>query len=561
MEPGLRAMLKSVFQPSSVRPPRKDLEGMAVASCAGVMLWLCLVVFATGCTTIRKNHPKPVTRALPASSDTVLGARYAESLKKHPGESGFYLLRSGYEAFLARACLAESAQRSIDVQYYIVHGDQTGKLLIQCLLKAADRGVRVRLLVDDHHTGGRDLEMAALDAHPNFQVRIFNPYSARQLVLVSRPVDFLLHPSRLNRRMHNKVFAVDNQVAIVGGRNLGDEYFDASRDLEFHDLDLMAVGPITQKISASFDDYWNSPWAVPIGALRSSKTTATEYWDNRRDLDDHWQVNQSTEYVAGIKDAHFSKLLQKNTLPLIWAKAELFCDPPRKIAGQGPDSFDLLMGSKLRPTLASTHESLDIIAPYFVAGDATMDLINTLRSRGVRVRILSNSLGSTDCPIIHVGYIRYRKALVMAGVEMYEFKPDAKSIPPKHHRAASRSVWTSMHAKAFVFDRRTVFVGSLNVTQRSMRLNTEMGLIVDSPDLAQQVTTAFEQAIHPDSSYRIFLKTLPANTMRGESSRTIVTLNTMEQGVLKEYAIDPNAAWWRYGMTILLSLMPLEDVL
>ncbi len=534
---------------------------MTVVSNAKVILWLCLVLLATGCTTIRKNHPKPVTHATSPSSDTVLGGRYAESLRNHPGQSGFYLLRSGYEAFLARASLTESAQRSIDVQYYIVHGDQTGKLLIQCLLKAADRGVRVRLLVDDHHTGGRDLEMAALDAHPNFQVRVFNPYSARQLVIVSRPLDFLLHPSRLNRRMHNKVFAVDNQVAIVGGRNLGDEYFDASQDLEFHDLDLMAVGPITQKISASFDDYWNSPWAVPIGALRSSKTTADEYWENRHDLDSHWEANQATEYVAGIKEAGFSKLLQSNTLPLIWAKADLFCDPPRKIAGQGPDSFDLLMGSKLRPTLDATRNSLDIIAPYFVAGNETMNLVKTLRSRGVRVRILSNSLGSTDCPIIHVGYIRYRKALVMNGVEMYEFKPDAKSVPPKHHRTGSRSVWTSLHAKAFVFDRRTVFVGSLNVTQRSMRLNTEMGLIVDSPELARQVSMAFEQAIHPDNSYRIYLKSLPPNIIRNDPGHLIVTLNTMEHGVLKEYTIDPNAAWWRYGMTILLSLMPLEDVL
>jgi len=518
-----------------------------------------LVLLATGCTTIRKNYPRPNSAAWPNPEKTSLGRKYAAEQLDHPDQSGFCLLSTGMEGFLARAYLADKAERTIDVQYYIVHGDLTGKLLMYHLLKAADRGVRVRLLLDDHHTGGRDFEMATFDAHPNIEVRLFNPYMGRHVVMVSRPIDFMIHPSRLNRRMHNKVFAVDNAAAIVGGRNIGDEYFEASEDMEFHDLDLLAFGPVVNQVSTCFDDYWNSEWAVPIGALRSSKPTASEFAKESQALNEFYDASRETPYVVALRDSDFMNTLTRDKLQLIWAPSQVFCDPPSKIAGLNKQFFVRYMHSQLEPIANRTEKELLLVSPYFVPGEEGMEFFHRLRAKGVRVRILSNSLASNDSPIVHVGYTRYRKALVQCGVELYEYKPSAELIRRIKRKHARLSKWASLHTKAFVFDRRTVFVGSLNLDPRSLRLNTEMGLIVESPELARQVAALFNDAVQPKNSYRISWETIPADPIHNTPARTIVVWNTNENGKPVRYSFDPHAACWRQLMTIFLSLFPLED--
>ena len=520
---------------------------------------LFLMLASSGCTTIRKNYPRPQTVAWPKPEETSLGRKYAADQAAHPGQSGFSLLSTGMDAFLARAYLADAAQRTIDVQYYIVHGDLTGKLLMYHLLKAADRGVHVRLLLDDHHTGGRDFEMATFDAHPNIEVRLFNPYMGRHVVMVSRPVDFMVHPSRLNRRMHNKVFAVDNAAAIVGGRNIGDEYFEASEGMEFHDLDLLAFGPVVKQVSTCFDDYWNSEWAVPIGALRSSKPTPSDFADSCRELREFDEASRQTPYAIALRDSDFMNTLSREKSRLIWAPSQVFCDPPSKIAGLNKQYFIRYMHSQLEPIANRTEKELLLVSPYFVPGEEGMDYFHRLRSKGVRVRILSNSLASNDSPIVHIGYTRYRKALVQSGVELYEYKPSAELIRRTKRKHARLSKWASLHTKAFVFDRRSVFVGSLNLDPRSLRLNTEMGLIVDSPELAEQVAGLFNDAVQPKNSYRIGLKEIPADPVHNLSARTIVVWHTFENGNPVQYSFDPRAAWWRQFMTIFLSLVPLED--
>lgn len=520
---------------------------------------LLLMLASTGCTTIRKNYPRPNAVAWPKPQETYLGHKFASDQAAHPGGSGFSLLSTGMEGFLARAYLADKAEHTIDVQYYIVHGDLTGKLLMYHLLKAADRGVHVRLLLDDHHTGGRDFEMATFDAHPNIEVRLFNPYMGRHVVMVSRPVDFMMHPSRLNRRMHNKVFAVDNAAAIVGGRNIGDEYFEASEDMEFHDLDLLAFGPVVNQVSTCFDDYWNSEWAVPIGALRSSKPTAVQFNNECVSLREFYEASRQTPYAIALRDSDFMNTLSQNKLRLIWAPSQLFCDPPSKIAGLNKQYFARYMHSQLEPIANRTEKELLLVSPYFVPGEEGMNFFHRLRSKGVRVRILSNSLASNDSPIVHVGYTRYRKALVECGVELYEYKPSAELIRRTKRKHARLAKWASLHTKAFVFDRRTVFVGSLNLDPRSLRLNTEMGLIVDSAELAGQVASLFNDAVQPKNSYRIGIEKIPADPIHDIPVRSIVVWHTVENGKPVQYSFDPHAAWWRQLMTILLSLFPLED--
>jgi putative cardiolipin synthase len=531
----------------------------AMTFCRLCVLFLMLI--SAGCTTIRKNYPRPESLTWPKPEETSLGRKYAKEQASHPDQSGFCLLSTGMDAFLARAYLADHAERTIDVQYYIVHGDLTGKLLMYHLLMAADRGVHVRLLLDDHHTGGRDFEMATFDAHPNIEVRLFNPYMGRHIVMVSRPLNFMTHPSRLNRRMHNKVFSVDNAAAIVGGRNIGDEYFEASDNMEFHDLDLLTFGPVVKQVSTCFDDYWNSEWAVPIGALRSSKPSASDFSDSCRGLREFYENSRQTPFSAALRDSDFMNTLSRDRLRLIWASSQVFCDPPSKIAGLNKQFFVRYMHSQLEPIANRTDKELLLISPYFVPGDEGMEFFHRLRSKNVRVRILSNSLASNDSPIVHVGYTRYRKALVQSGVELYEYKPSAELIRRTKRKHTRLSKWASLHTKAFVFDRRTVFIGSLNLDPRSLRLNTEMGLIVDSPELAGQVAALFNDAVRPNNSYRIGLETLPADSIHDIPARTIVVWHTSENGKPVQYSFDPRAACWRQMMTILLSLMPLEDQL
>src|SRR5690606_33607887 len=322
--------------------------------------------------------------------------------------SGIYPLLEGRDAFAARLLLARAAERSIDAQYYIWRNDLTGHLLFSALYDAAERGVRVRLLLDDNRTGGLDPLLAALDAHPNIEIRLFNPFTMRRLRLLQYVTDF----SRVNRRMHNKSFTVDNQVTIIGGRNVGDEYFDAAPlgELAFADLDVLAVGPVVGSVSEQFDEYWKSDSAYPADRLLAPVpgASAPALFSPRP---------AEAEWLAAVRSSRLLEELLEGTLELVWAPTRMISDHPAKGLGLAPPEthFPQVLVEALGPPQAE----LDLVSPYLVPGTAGMDTFVSIATRGVRVRVLVNSLEATDVRAVHAGYAKRRHALLAAGVELF----------------------------------------------------------------------------------------------------------------------------------------------
>jgi putative cardiolipin synthase len=482
--------------------------------------------------------------------DTALEALFADQLAAHSDESGFRLLVLGMEAFLMRIALAETAQRTLDLQYYIYRDDDTGALLTQSLLKAADRGVRVRLLADDLNILRNDDDMAALDAHPCIEVRIFNPFAARRNVYWARLAGFLSDPARLNRRMHNKSFIADNFCSIVGGRNIGDEYFDASRDFGFGDLDVLAVGGITQEISRSFDDYWNSAFAYPLSAVGFRASASVWMERLRTRLGRHFVRMGTSAYASRLRATDLAAQLAAHKLALTWARACLLADTPEKIAPQSaarqPLPFDQLrvMGEK-------AVQEIILVSPYFVPGKEGMATLRQIRERNVTVRVLTNSLASSDVAAVHAGYSRYRVDMLEMGIELHELKPIASPGRRRKRKVILGSTRASLHAKTFVFDRCRVVIGSLNLDPRSIYLNTETVLVIDSAPLAGDIARSFDELADPGFSYRVEF-----DRMRGR-----LQWSTEENGRKVSYRHDPHASFWRRLAVRILRLLPIESQL
>ncbi|MEX0959737.1 MAG: phospholipase D family protein [Burkholderiales bacterium] len=482
------------------------------------------------------------------SGATLLGDAFAPEVAAHPGQSGFRLLATGLDAFVMRVALAESAQRTLDMQYYIFHADDTGALLTEALLQAADRGVRVRLLVDDYNLVGRDWLAAALDAHPRIEVRVFNPFVAGARGTVSRLIAFLRDPVKLNRRMHNKSFIADGRLAIVGGRNVGNEYFDADRELGFGDLDVLAAGPVAGEIAASFETYWSSESARSLrflGIRRRGRRILRRF---RAALDKRLEKVRRSQYATRLRDTDLAKQLTGSHLDLEWAKADLIADEPAKVVlpvERGEPQSQGFLGLLAQESI----QEVILVSPYFVPGERGMASLRSLRARGVRVRILTNSLAATDAPVVHASYRRYRQALLELGAEIHEFKPVVR--PPRGARPRLfASARASLHAKAFVFDRRKMVIGSLNLDPRSFFLNTEIGLIIQSEALAGQVAAAFEQLAAPTYSYQVTLSAVRGGRLRWR---------TQEDGIRVSYDGEPQAGLLRRLLAWGAGLLPIEE--
>jgi putative cardiolipin synthase len=346
--------------------------------------------------------------------DTTFGKGAATLAAAHPDQSGFHLLGNGLDAFVARAVLAHYAERSIDVQYYLYHNDLVGRLFTHLLLKTADRGVRVRLLVDDMDLADRDLGAAAMDSHPNIEVRIFNPFSRN----IGRLTQFVTRMGSVTRRMHNKSFTVDNQVAILGGRNIGDEYFDADPDLAFADLDVMAIGPVVKQVSSAFDLYWNSELAYPAAVLRGKPVTRKEYETLRGQLNVFVAQQAYSAYLAALRHSNLAKKIREKTVTYDWGADNVLYDRPEKIL-QDTDQKETHLSTQINPLFKGVQKELIIFSRYFVPGKSGTKGLVELAQRGVSVRILTNSLASNDVGIVHSGYAKYRKTLLRGGVELY----------------------------------------------------------------------------------------------------------------------------------------------
>ena len=450
---------------------------------------LCaLLLFAAGCASLPSSAERPPSRALADTGTTRLGRALASAIAADPGKSGIHALSDGRDAFAARVLLARAAEKSLDVQYYIFRGDVTGGLLCEALWQAAERGVRVRLLVDDNNTRGLDPGIAALDAHPKIEVRLFNPYASLGFRLGELATDF----SRLNRRMHNKSFTADNQATIVGGRNVGDEYFGGESEVAFADLDVLAVGAVVPDVSAEFDAYWNSASAYPAASLIAaappeSAVQVREAW-SKLNADP-----RAGRYAEALRTTTLVQQLLAGSLPLEWTPARVVADDPSKVL-QPPERKDLHMLPRLDAALGKPARELDIVSPYFVPTEEGTAALRALAERGVKVRVLTNSLAATDVAPVHAGYAKYRKELLRGGVKLYELKRSAQDAPKGQHGGSSDA---SLHAKTFAVDRARLFVGSFNLDPRSARLNTEMGVVMDSARLASALSETLDRNLAP----------------------------------------------------------------
>jgi cardiolipin synthase C len=488
----------------------------------------------SGCASMPGAHyPRTASIALERPEDTALGAQFESAARNHDGNSEFRILTAGVDGFLTRVQMIASAQKTLDLQYFILRGDETGRLLTDALVRAADRGVRVRVLVDDADTVPGDEQIIALDAHPSVEVRVFNPFAYRGHIKAIRALEFLFNVSRLDYRMHNKLLVVDNSVALVGGRNIGNQYFQMDPRSQFADDDVFTAGPIARQLSATFDEYWNSRFAIPVKALKASAIRTNDLAQHReagrrrqemRPLD-----SPGVDYVALIATGEPYAGMVSGRLPLIWAPASVICDTPDKRKVDGGEVAGRLMERAVAAAARGVKSELLMVTPYFVPSADEMQLLLDLRARHVNVRVLTNSLEAAPELPAQSGYMKFRVPLLMQGIDLHEARSFlGNSRGSGQTKRISSYGNYALHAKMFVFDRRQVFMGSMNFDQRSRRLNTEVGLIIDSPELALQSALRFEGMVLPENAYSVEL--------RGQHD---LVWKTREDGIDVEYDREP----------------------
>ena len=501
----------------------------------------------TACASLPTHFEKKSSQAFTDTQDTLLGREAAKEAASHPGLSGFYLLPSGLDAFTARALLALRAERSIDAQYYLYHNDLIGKLFTWQLVQAAERGVRVRLLVDDLESRN-DLGIRVLDSHPNIEVRLFNPFSRN----AGRGWQFLTRWGEVTRRMHNKAMIIDNQAAVIGGRNIGSEYFEADPDLAFSDLDTLAVGPVVPEIARVFDRYWNSELAYPVAALIDDPPTEQEISTARKALEDFVGSQGESPYLQALRHSDLAQKILNRDLKFGWGEAQVVFDQPEKVRHDFQET-QYHLAPMLRPYLDDLKEELILFSPYFVPGEAGTALLTHLASRGLRIRVLTNSLASSDVGLVHAGYAKYRKALLRGGVELYELNKNQPDRLPRGPGKLLGSSKASLHAKSFVFDRRQVFIGSFNLDPRSREHNTEIGVIMTVPEIGREMGQWFDDNTG-QVAYRLELKT-------EADSREQLFWHGIEKGRAVVYTHEPEVGFWRRFWIGFMSLWPIESQL
>ena len=468
-------------------------------------------------------------------------------MKDHKNQSGFYLLSDNTDAFVARFALATIAKKTLDIQYYIMHNDASGQYLAYAILSAADRGVHVRILVDDINLTGRDSNFKMLSQHENIEIRIFNPLSNRDWF---RNIELLINLDRAGRRMHNKAFIADNASGIIGGRNIGDEYFDARHGLNFIDLDLLTVGPIVSDITKSFNTFWDSRWATPVEHLHKTKVVKNQLSNIRNKLKDKWHRAKNTQYFQSLKQSDLTQKIINKQIPFIWADARLFYDRPEKLATKNTKKL-IHFGPHIMPYFEQAEKELLIASPYFVPGKSGVLWLNNKCQQGIKIKVLTNSLASTDVIAVHAGYKKYRKQLLKAGINLFELKTTAMALREKTKTWLKGLSNSSLHAKYMVVDQQYVFIGSANIDPRSKALNTEIGIMVDSKELARQTRQLFDRTTSPENSYQITLN----------NTDNKITWITQENANEICYSREPKASIIKKLGVFILSLLPIESLL
>lgn len=499
-----------------------------------------LLLSLAACVSVPFDYPKTESSALPADPQTQIGQWVLQWEQENPGKSGFIGLSNGTEALGARLRLMASAEKSIDAQYFILKRDRASALFTGKMLRAADRGVKVRLLIDDIFSPDLDRPLTLLDLHPNIEVRLFNPMSRQSFKYWS----YLWTFERANRRMHNKSFTVDSGMSIVGGRNIGEEYFQLKDNIIFEDYEVLALGPVVDQINDGFDAFWNSELAVPVKAF-NIRVNPAELDEWRDFIAEKANESENGIYAQAVNSTLLKSIREGEVSPVA-ANAEMVTDTPDKLTGPVGDRETATLAVEIAERIRETDTELLIVTPYFIPQKSGTQLMEKLLARGVRITVVTNSLAATNHVAVHSGYARYRKRLLQAGAEIYETRAD---FIGKDTDWGHKPEGVTLHSKASVFDRDTIFIGSLNFDPRSFLLNSEMGLFIEDPDIGGVFAERLLAGL-PRVTYRVDLD---------EKGKLRWTYDY--DGEREVLHAEPQASWGRRFMARFYGLLPIEGQL
>lgn len=535
-----------------------------------ITLWqVCLTVsLLTGCQILPSTPHLPKSVALTQHAQNLpkngsrLQQTYAKKTAEHAPLSGYYPISTGADAFAARTLLSDMASHSIDVQYYIWHNDEAGQLMLKDLWRAAERGVIVRLLLDDMNGSSQlDDVLIRFASHPNISVRLVNPVNNRR----SKLIGYLSSPLRINARMHNKSITFDGSISIIGGRNIGNEYLNNDSHNHFADLDVLLIGDVVKDIKHSFESYWASPLSYDIDALTTQSTKSTSQIIKQSITDDHIASKLATSneralhsYRKAVQSSTISKNLLNQTLNFRWAKIEFMADPVAKLQRKSPRADYLV--EQLKGKIGQPVSQVSIISSYFVPTKEGVDLLVNLAKQGVKIHILTNSFDATDVGLVHSGYAHWRHRLLSAGVQLYEFKSLPRTEPDGNDDKTTdeNRFWrnkvapdTSLHAKVFAVDGRLVFIGSYNFDPRSANINTELGVLIHDDTLAKQLHHVLSyDEILLNQSYKLVL-----------DKHGNIQWHTIEHGKTVIYQNEPKMSHKDKAGVAVLSLLPIDWLL
>lgn len=508
----------------------------------------------TGCQNIQQHTPtqsKTETTLLPVKKPSwTQNFKSPVSLKSH---SSFYSLENPVDAFAARLYLIDQATTSIDVQYYIYKNDLTANEFTYRLLQAANRGVKVRMLIDDLTTTGKDKDIVMLANHPNIEIKLFNPNRFRALF---RAAALLLDIGRLGKRMHNKTFTVDGYAAILGGRNIGDEYFAANmNEVVFLDYDILALGKVVPEVYKEFDIYWNSPLSVDYRKVINETINHSDYEKSMVHIDALHQAFLKTPLAHHIQKCTFHKEAKRGDIPLYASReASLYFDLPRKVVSDPNDSRTHL-SSSIKGALDGVNHELILISPYFIPSPQMMQNLKKIRARNIPITVITNSMASTDVPMVYSGYQNYIRPLLEMGITLYELKPYLDQIP-KNRKEAKKFEHISLHTKMIIVDDKQLLVGSANMDPRSDKLNTEVLMLIKGSALISHLKHELKPVLTTDYFYRLRLLA----TKKGSAKKHIVW-ESREKGKKKYYIKAPKAGVGKRIGVGLFSLLPIEGYL
>ena len=514
-------------------------------------IYCSIAITVAGCSTLPKHKIEsiPETTLQVDTAQTTLAQIIQPLQEQHPDLTGYLVLFEPLEALATRLSLIDKAEKRLDLQYYIWDNDKVGSLALHALIRAADRGVKIRLLIDDNNAKSTEGIFLALAQHPNIEVKLFNPYRFRKY----RALDMILDLKRINRRMHNKSFIADHQVALIGGRNMTNQYYNVSDNYQFSDVDVMLVGTAVKDISHSFDEYWSHEYAYKVQEVVNQSAHHLSYESLKRQLDEHYERVTVQNYLDLTSNSQAIDSLMSRDIQLDWVKAEVVKDSPDKIKSKAKKKEHL--NFQLIQHLEQPEKNVDLISAYFVPEKKGAKMLTDLAKDGVKVRVLTNSFKANDVAVVHAFYSKYRQNLLEHGVQLYEFLPalnkndldkNTEDLAKKAKVSIKGLSRSSLHAKLMALDEKQVFIGSFNFDPRSAYLNTEIGVLLNSPPLAQAVHTTMDENLSK-YAYKLVL----------DANKKITWQRQTPQGPVI-YTKEPRMKWWQRAGIKMLSWLPIE---